>query len=319
MARNIILGLLALTAAAPALAAPATTQARASIAGPPADFQQVTSPPGASPSTAQLQLPANNTQTASAFGFADFGKLKAATSVSFNDYVYDINNYNGVYAFASATFADTLTGATIDPVGFAKIKVQVDGSVAGGGGTAGIFGDSRFNLSFFATSSDNEYFSKFLLQTLISADPITGDVLLNHSLVTENLFGGAFQSGASSSPADPFGTYEWVIPFDINQSWSLTGNLTCLTSRFANGNNNENDTANLNCSLGNSVTLMGISFLDPGSNPVSNVSLSSLSGQNYSVPYAPLPAVPEPASWAMLIAGFVLVGAAARRRRMVAA
>jgi hypothetical protein len=30
-------------------------------------------------------------------------------------------------------------------------------------------------------------------------------------------------------------------------------------------------------------------------------------------------AVPEPASWAMLIAGFGLVGAAARRRRTVVA
>jgi hypothetical protein len=40
---------------------------------------------------------------------------------------------------------------------------------------------------------------------------------------------------------------------------------------------------------------------------------------NTSVFLTPLADVPEPATWAMLIAGFGLVGAAARRRRMVAA
>jgi len=91
VARNFIFGLsaLALMAAAPALAAPATTQARASVAGPDAGFLPESSQSGSSASTAQIQLPADSTLAASAFAFADFGKLNTATSVIFTDYVCD--------------------------------------------------------------------------------------------------------------------------------------------------------------------------------------------------------------------------------------
>jgi len=186
-----------------------------------------------------------------------------------------------------------LTGATIDPVGFAKIKIQVDGSVAGGGGTAGVFGGSRFNLSLFAVSSDNAYSSRFILQTLISGDPDTGAMLLSHSLETADVI-GRLPSYSLTGPADPFGTYDWIIPFDINQSWSLTANLSCLTTRSANGNSSANDTASLNCSLGNSVTLMGVSFLDPGGTPLCDVTCPACLARITACPTPPCRPCPNP-------------------------
>jgi hypothetical protein len=49
-------------------------------------------------------------------------------------------------------------------------------------------------------------------------------------------------------------------------------------------------------------------------------SVASTSGTNWQQSFIPTSgAVPEPASWAMLIAGFGLVGAMQRRRQRVAA
>jgi|GEM_PF-1990671 len=317
MVRNFRFGLsaLALLAAAPVLAAPASTSARAQASGPQSGFVPTVSQSGPGSSTAALALPANSTEAASAFALADFGLLKASTSVSFTNYVHDPMGLNSVFALANASFSDTLTGVSVDPVGFARITLQIDGSVFGDGGLTRVFGDSRFGVFFTASSNDNNHSARFDLLSLISADPLTGAVVQTNSLYTESTIGGLLQSNSSTNPANAFGTYEWVFAFDISQPWTVSGSLSCLTASSANGN----DSSNLDCNLGNSVTWQGIEFLDANSDPVTGATVSSLSGQNYSQPYSPLPAVPEPASWAMLIAGFGLVGATARRRRMATA
>ena len=295
-----------------AAAAQSNTSARAQVSGPQSGFVPPAFQSGPNLSTANVQLPANSTETATSFALADFGLLKASTAVSLTNYVHDPMGFNTAFALATASFTDTLTGVSVDPVGFAKITLQIDGSVLGNGGITRVFGDSRFGVSFTASSNDNNYAARFDLLSLISADPGTGAVVQTNSLYTESTIGGLLQSSSTTNPADPFGTYEWVFDFDASQPWTVSGSLSCLTATTANSD----DSSALSCNLGNSVTWMGISLLDTNGDPLGGATVTSLSGQNYNQAYSPLPGIPEPASWAMLIAGFGLVGAAARRRRL---
>lgn len=70
--------------------------------------------------------------------------------------------------------------------------------------------------------------------------------------------------------------------------------------------------------LGITLTAVTPNFR-PGSNGVLNSFRASAGGQFSSDPAPLINAVPEPGTWAMLIAGFGLVGATARRRRVVTA
>lgn len=74
----------------------------------------------------------------------------------------------------------------------------------------------------------------------------------------------------------------------------------------------------LNANLGNTIRFGGMvtTTADPSCNDC-----VAIFGSTLGLPAAQLltPGVPEPASWTLLIAGFGLMGVAARRRRVVAA
>ena len=244
------------------------------------------------------------------------GKLGTKAEAELVNHVPDLVSSNGASAIATASYIDVLTGVSADPIGFAKITLKIDGSVSGNSGSSRNFGDSRFSVTFTAAKEGNLDNARFDLLSLISADPVTDAITFTNSLYTEYYVGGLLMSSLTTNPVDAFGTYEWLFPFDASAAWTFGGGLGCQASTFAN----TPDSSNLSCLLDNSATWMGISFLDPGGNALTNASASSLSGQNYNQPYSPYTGgaggVPEPASWAMLIAGFGLVGAAARRRRL---
>jgi hypothetical protein len=69
--------------------------------------------------------------------------------------------------------------------------------------------------------------------------------------------------------------------------------------------------------IGSSFQLLGTSFRGPawGTGTLELFYWDSNPGDNIGSVSANVALVPEPASWALLIAGFGLVGAAARRRR----
>jgi hypothetical protein len=99
------------------------------------------------------------------------------------------------------------------------------------------------------------------------------------------------------------------IPFVSGQAFRLDSSTSCSVGSIG---------GNPGCDAGNSSYWGGVRSVTNTSGAVlSGWTLSSASGVDYAASMAP--AVPEPASWLMLITGFGLVGALGRRRRALAA
>jgi hypothetical protein len=112
-------------------------------------------------------------------------------------------------------------------------------------------------------------------------------------------------------PHQFIGNYSFEIDYQSGIPIRLYVGLQCFT-RFGAAN----------CDMSRSLYLNGVSdVVDDGNSPVQVSQISSEIGINHQFNYAPppvQPGVPEPSTWLMMIAGFGLVGAMARRRKSVA-
>lgn len=100
-----------------------------------------------------------------------------------------------------------------------------------------------------------------------------------------------------------------ALPFQVAASCTVT-----VRQLFAPGGAGQPSRAQ--CEAGNSLALTGLlAVTDVMGRPLTEVSVRAASGFVYATPGGPGGVVPEPAAWALLIAGFGLVGGAARRRR----
>jgi hypothetical protein len=247
---------------------------------------------------------------------SDYGLLKTRASASFSNFAAGSAGFAAASATSYASFKDTLIVSSIDPVGTATVKVNLDGLITAVYGGSGSFGDSRAYLNLFATSQDQLSYARYELLTGIGWDYLNNQIALTTQLYEESVLNGGPATGGFTPGASLFGNHDWTFGFDASQPWSVTVTMGCMAyvSDSVDGSNNAVD-----CDLGHTFTWQGVSFASPGGQPLPGVTVQSLSGQNYSQPYAPLPPVPEPAQWALLIAGFGLAGAVARRRRALAA
>lgn len=158
---------LAFMATAPAWAAPFGTSANVGVNGPQYESESAND---ADPfaSSAQAALTGYNDFAASGLAYAYLGKLGVKSSVALNNYTPSDIFANSTSALSSASFTDALTKDSNDPIGFAKITLELSGSVTGNGGATGLFSDSRFGLSFFASSQDGASLAKFDLVSFLS-------------------------------------------------------------------------------------------------------------------------------------------------------
>lgn len=105
-------------------------------------------------------------------------------------------------------------------------------------------------------------------------------------------------------------------------SYPLAGRASTSVGPFT-GSGSATQTLNSNFAYFLGTGTAGLSFASTSLfsiNPNSGtLNISPLIGGNYSLTYnytaAPLPAVPEPATWAMMLLGFGMIGFAARHRR----
>lgn len=123
--------------------------------------------------------------------------------------------------------------------------------------------------------------------------------------------------------ADPVGLsgfgFQLVMPFWLGQPVAFELSVRCLVEAnfilFPDGR------GAAACDAGRTLGIRGISAVtDFAGRPLAVSGITAASGFDYRFRAVPPPGViPEPATWAMLIAGFGLVGAASRRARRSAA
>jgi len=108
------------------------------------------------------------------------------------------------------------------------------------------------------------------------------------------------------------------IPFFSGVATYLASTLTCGAGATANGE--AGSSASATCDAGHSAYWGGIiGVTDEQGNAISDYSLISTSGTDYSKSFAPtVSAVPEPTSWAMMIMGVGLAGGILRRQKRIA-
>lgn len=228
-------------------------------------------------------------------------KVKAVTTGPVNNNVPDLQLINGAGVTASFTDVITINSPGLTSGSFVA-SILIDGvlsSAAAGGGAVVAFTNSQT-----------------LVEVAGLADPVFS-FSVNQS--NYNGFVGGTASltrGRSGAPyTGPLtGLFTFTIPFEnlVGQTVTITQSCGVNARTYKPG-----DTSSAGCDYSHTITWGGISqVLDATNTPVASFTATGSGGTNYALPIS---AVPEPASWAMMLAGFGLMGAALRRQRRVAA
>lgn len=124
------------------------------------------------------------------------------------------------------------------------------------------------------------------------------------------------QSGANLFALDAL-PFRVVVPFVTGQPFDLRVAASCGVDVLALviSGDRPSAAAEATCRSGNSLAFGGVvGVTDTFGRPLPGARIVAASGIAYDARGVPPGAVPEPATWAMLVAGFGLVGSALRRR-----
>jgi hypothetical protein len=237
-----------------------------------------------------LSLPDGRSYSGS--GVADYGIAKAfATATG--------SGFGQVTGETTARWRDSVTLTTPGVTsGIATAAMTLDAKLLFGNGG---FSFNILDFRFFASDGafGTAYFYQYNLNTA-QTSALTSTLFINDNGIT------SVTSPAVPSPVTLL--VEFAIPFTSGLAFDIETSLTCS----ARGN-----LAISTCNAGSSSYWGGIrSVTDSNGAALTDWTLTSRSGTDWTRSFVPgAGAVPEPGSWAMLIAGFGLVGAVSRRRR----
>jgi hypothetical protein len=226
------------------------------------------------------------------------------------------NGSGRLYAKTIGTWGDTLTLTTQGGgTAFLQLNFQFDfdagymGTPYSGSGSSWFL---AFNKTVNVNQSNNMGLISFGTYSFTYNEVLTSAVFSEQRNVNNQISG----DGGSTDWTQPVArTGSLLVPILSGQSFNLGVSMQCLSEVYLAGT--------ASCDASRSAYWGGIRVLDAQGNALNGWNLSSASGVNYVsslVPGSPpIGGVPEPASWAMLIAGFGLVGAMQRRRKLVVA
>lgn len=243
-------------------------------------------------SNTSLASSAGNGNLAQAQTLPGVNRIEVSNSISVTDEAIRQNGIGGPFAISLSGWTDNfvITGGT--GLGSALVSVNVTGQFGngyGGGGGYGMWYSSPTELQSEVVQFLSADPTSWLIETI--DEPVDGGEILILSYLANVLAPGYTDPGLMLPPGSQFGG---LLSTTINFIYGEEFSLASVLFGFAN------DTGSL--SAMNSAHF-GITVLN---NPLAQVETGS--GTVYAE------AVPEPETWAMLLAGLGLVGFAARRR-----
>jgi hypothetical protein len=228
---------------------------------------------------------------------ADAGVLKSSV-------VFDLpTNLNGLYT----------SGGISSVVSFTDVLTVSAPGLTSGSFTASLLIDGLLDprASSFQPSG-NGGFPNFEIKVEL---PDLASTVFDFTYTLSNYNGFVSAGGGSLNGmrySGPYtGAFDFSIPFDSLVGQTVKVSLTCAVFAFTV---RAGDTAGGTCDFAHTVTWGGVSqVLDQNGDPVSGVNITGATGANYAQSF--VSGVPEPASWAMMLAGFGLAGVMLRRQR----
>lgn len=230
----------------------------------------------------------------------------------------------GTGSSASAIFEDLVTidlASGLPVAGLLTLGLSLSATaVVGPVGIPGHAAEARFDLLFSASGQQ----AAILLLSEIggNAGPLGRSRRLLQGLVPGAGTGDGTVdevAGAANAFALDGLAFAVEVPFVSGQPIAFRLSATCAVfaiQRFDPGIGQGLTEAV--CNAGNSLGLRGIlAVTDPRGRPLPVVRIAAASGLAYDARPAPPAVIPEPASWAMLVLGFGLAGAALRRSAAV--
>ena len=246
-------------------------------------------------------------------GNASIGKLGVGASAS--DFVATAGSGTILSAMVFSSFSDTWTPMSNDPaLNDGKHHVMVNYQLhVSGAMSSSAKGLQQFPPTKNFVDSDAEvglFFSGFG-----SNLPLDGEIANTSSAVSSSGFPGSAHMPLMTD-IDIKADIVLGVATPVTYSLSEVASIGINDQAFKSG---ASGSASFDGDFEHTLKFVGLSFTDENGNPLSNVTLTSASGFNYMHPS--FSAAPEPTSWALMIGGFGLVGAAARsqRRKHVAA
>lgn len=240
------------------------------------------------------------------YGEADFGALHASASAIATGDAAQTRGQGGAFWIDSVTFASaSLAGAA-----FARFSFSLSGALSSMTGPTSAGAVANSTISALVRANGSQVFST------------TGQLVTRNGAIETNQLtrgvatSGSFQSDPVSSLA---GTFSFDVPIVFNSAFQLRAEMTAFTQALTSF---AGDEASAHSSFGSSGYWGGLSEVHLADGTVlSGYSVSSASGFDWTRAYgAPVTApIPEPETYAMLLAGLGLVAFVTRRRLATAA
>jgi hypothetical protein len=238
------------------------------------------------------------------YGEAAFGALHASASAIAAGDAAQTRGQGGAFWIDNVTFSSaSLAGAA-----FARFSFSLSGALSSMTDPASAGAVANSTISAVVRANGSQVFSTS--GQLVSRNGAIETNQLSRGVASN----GSFQSDPVSSLA---GTFSFDVPIVFNTAFQLRAEMTAFTQALTSF---ADDQASAHSSFGSSGYWGGLSEVHLADGTLlSGYSLSSASGFDWSRAYdapAPVAPIPEPQTYAMLLAGLGLLGFVARRRRI---